>query len=103
MVSTKDCFCFMYLVECLFDPVTEYTWSRPPEPVHVHVQVQVQVQVHVHVHVHVHVRVRVGAGGAGANAGAGDCRDLCPNPGTPPASPAFSACARSCPCPRHSA
>ena len=59
MVSTKDCFCFMYLVECLFDPVTEYTWSRPPEPVHVQVHVHVQVQLHVHLHVEVQVQVQL--------------------------------------------
>ena len=58
-MSTKDRFCFMYLVECLFDPVTEYTWNRPPEPVHVHVQVQLHVHVHVHLQVQVLVQVLV--------------------------------------------
>ena len=39
------------------NPVTEYTWSRPPEPVHV--QVHVQVQLHMHGHVQVQVQVQV--------------------------------------------
>ena len=49
----------MYLVNVSLNPVTEYTWSRPPEPVRVHVHVQVQLQVQVQVQVQVHGQVHV--------------------------------------------
>ena len=55
----RSAFVSCTLLNVSLNPVTEYTWSRPPEPVHVHVHVHVQVQLQVQVQVQVKVKVKV--------------------------------------------